>query len=86
MAAPVLASAPDRRTRPVRLGPLGVTVNRGADGSVYLDPLHALGRYPDRLTERLVHWATHAPDRIFMAQRDPRGDWRRRMATICACG
>ena len=70
-------AAPDRRTRPVRLGPLGVSVNRGADGSVYLDPLHALGRYPDRLTERLVHWATHAPDRTFMAQRDARGDWRR---------
>jgi len=77
MAAPVFASAPHRRTRPVRLGPLGVSVERRADGSIYLDPLHSLGRYPDRLTERLLHWAAHAPDRTFMAQRDARGEWRR---------
>jgi feruloyl-CoA synthase len=75
MAVPQPGS--DRRTRPVRLGPLSVRIDRRADGSVYLDPLHPLGPYPHRLTERLVHWATHAPDRTFMAQRDLGGEWRR---------
>ena len=42
-------------------------------------PLHA---YPRALTERLVHWATKAPDRVFLAQRsagagsDPHGPWQ----------
>ena len=76
MAAQI-APASARRTRPVRLGPLGVTVEHRAGGSIYLDPLHPLGPYADRLTERLVHWAAHAPDRTFMAQRDERGEWRR---------
>ena len=26
--------------------------------------------YPHKLTERLVHWAKAAPDRVFLAQRD----------------
>ena len=37
---------------------------------VPLDP------YPDNLTQRLVHWAKAAPDRIFLAQRKPDGGWR----------
>ena len=32
--------------------------------------------YPETLTERLAHWAKTAPERIFLAQRDPAGGWR----------
>ena len=71
------AAATGRRIRPVRLGPLDVAVERRPDGSIYLDPVHALPAYPDRLTERLLYWAERAPDRTFMAQRDARGEWRR---------
>ena len=39
-------------------------------------PLHPLGPYPDKLTERLDHWAVHAPDRVFLAERDQNGAWR----------
>src|SRR5581483_12066326 len=35
-----------------------------------------LPAYPRALTERLVHWANTAPDRVFLAQREPGGDWR----------
>jgi feruloyl-CoA synthase len=37
---------------------------------------HPLPAYPRMLTERLVHWAKVAPDRIFLAQRDVAGAWR----------
>jgi feruloyl-CoA synthase len=37
----------------------------------------AVGPYPERITEPLHRWATEAPDRTFLAQRDGRGDWRR---------
>ena len=35
-----------------------------------------LGDYPQRLTDRLHHWAKTAPDRIFMAERDGGRGWR----------
>lgn len=35
-----------------------------------------LGAYPDKMNERLVHWAEVAPDRVWMADRQGRGPWR----------
>ena len=64
---------------PVRSVPLGaaeVAVERRADGSILLRSPHALGAYPDRITERLLHWAREAPARSFVAQRDGSGSWR----------
>ena len=51
-------------------------VRRGAGGAVYLRSRHELGPYPDRLTERLAHWADRAPERVFLAQRTASGEWR----------
>lgn len=62
--------------RDVLLGSSEVTLERQADGTILVQPVRALGAYPDRLTERLVHWATAAPERVFMAQRRPDGGWR----------
>jgi feruloyl-CoA synthase len=53
-----------------------VTIDRRADGTIYLRPKKTLGEYPARLTERLQHWAETAPERIFMAERDSGGGWR----------
>jgi feruloyl-CoA synthase len=66
-----------RRVRPVRLSAPEVIVERRADGAIHLRSPHALPDYPDKLTERLVHWATVAPDRVFMADRDADGNWRK---------
>ncbi|HKP16714.1 MAG TPA: feruloyl-CoA synthase [Gemmatimonadaceae bacterium] len=52
-------------------------MDRGADGVVYVRSAHALGPYAPKLTERLEHWAAHAPDRTFLAERDGKGAWRR---------
>ena len=38
---------------------------------------HPLGAYADKLTERLEHWASVAPDRTYLAERDDAGGWRR---------
>src|SRR5438874_6007014 len=42
---------------------------------MYLSSSQRLGAYPERITERLEHWAQIAPDRIFLAQRDSSGAW-----------
>jgi feruloyl-CoA synthase len=65
------------RVRPVRLGPREFVLDRRADGSILIRSPHALAPYPDKLTERLLHWAQAAPDRAFMAQREASGGWRK---------
>src|SRR6185295_7244681 len=58
-----------RRVRAVRLCAPEVIVDRRADGTIHLRSPHALPDYLDKLTERLIHWAHEAPDRVFMAER-----------------
>ena len=47
------------------------------DGVIYVRQTAPLPAYPNRLTERLVHWAEVAPSRTYLAQRDAAGAWRR---------
>jgi feruloyl-CoA synthase len=61
--------------RPVRLGPRDCIVERRPDGTIYLTSPHKLRAYPDKLTERLVHWATRTPNTTYMADRVD-GQWR----------
>src|ERR1700749_3261267 len=62
--------------RPVKLGPPDVVVERRGAGAIILRSPHPLRPYAKNLTQRLVHWANAAPDRIFIAQRDNAGAWR----------
>jgi feruloyl-CoA synthase len=62
--------------RPVRLGPSDYVLDRAADGTITLRSPHPLPDYPEKLTERLVHWANVAPQRLFMADRGADGGWR----------
>jgi feruloyl-CoA synthase len=68
--------AADRPLRPISFGRPAVTVERRDDGTIYLRPKAKLGDYPVRLTDRLHHWASVAPERVFMAERDGGGGWR----------
>jgi feruloyl-CoA synthase len=73
------ASAPGNeahRLRKIAFGDPAVSIERRSDGTIYLRPKSALGDYPVRLTDRLLHWAGATPDRVFMAERDPGGGWR----------
>jgi len=64
------------RLRPVRLGPADYVIEHRADGAIILRSPPPLERYPDKITQRLEHWANAAPDRIFLAKRDAAGGWR----------
>jgi feruloyl-CoA synthase len=63
--------------RPISFSDPKVTVDRRADGTIYLRPQQAVVEYPARLTDSLHHWAAVAPDRLFMAERDHHGGWRK---------
>jgi long-subunit acyl-CoA synthetase (AMP-forming) len=63
--------------RPVRLERPEIEMERRADGSILMRSRFPLDAYPDRLTDRLVHWAKEAPERVFMAARDGNGEWRK---------
>jgi feruloyl-CoA synthase len=71
-----MQSPPTAPLRPVKLGPADVVIERRGDGVIVMRSPHPLPPYPRTLTERLVHWATVAPDRVFLAQRDAAGAWR----------
>jgi feruloyl-CoA synthase len=66
--------------RPLAFGVTRVQLRDGPSGVHYLQAEQALHDYPQRMSERLQHWAQTAPDRSFMAQRakrddGSRGDW-----------
>jgi feruloyl-CoA synthase len=62
--------------RPILFSDPSVSVERRADGTIYLRPDRALADHPARLTDALHHWARVAPDRLFMAERAANGSWR----------
>ena len=61
--------------QPLKIPSWRVTTERRPDGSILIDPQMDLGPYPPRLTDRLEYWASHAPDRIFLAQRNAERRW-----------
>ena len=67
--------------RPLTFGVTRVHLRDGANGSHYLSAEQPLADYPERLTDRLAHWAQTAPDRTWIARRQPgqptSGDWQR---------
>jgi len=63
--------------RPVRLGKLDPVIEQRAGGIIYIRAAQVLGPYHDKLSQPLQHWAETAPDRLFLAQRDTQGEWRK---------
>jgi feruloyl-CoA synthase len=66
--------------RPLKFGVTRVSLRDGQNGTHYLKADQALQDYPTRLTDRLRHWAEHAPDRTVFARRIKQadgsfGDW-----------
>ena len=66
----------NRRVRPVRVASLGAIVERQPNGVIYARSPQTLGEYPALVTDRLEHWGNRTPQRIFLAQRGPNGDWQ----------
>jgi feruloyl-CoA synthase len=63
--------------RPVAFGPIDAERIDRPDGSILYRSRIPLDPFPDRLTDRLVHWAAESPGRTFVARRTPEGPWRR---------
>jgi feruloyl-CoA synthase len=74
-AQPISTGAP-RRVRAVKLCAPEVRIYRKPDGTLHLKSGRAMPDYPDRLTDRLLYWASVAPKRVFMAERAAEGSWR----------
>src|SRR3984957_3164519 len=66
----------DHPLRAISFGNPAVRIDRRDDGTIYLKPQKALGEYPERLTDRLHHWARFEPNRVFMAERGESRGWR----------
>ncbi len=63
---------------PARVGGCtAATLTQRPDGSAILQSTEPLADYPQRLSDRLQHWAEQAPQRCFVARRQDGGDWRR---------
>ena len=73
-ASPTARSWTAAPVRDVHIWNPEVTWTRTEAGVLYVRPVQELGAYPDNLLERLEHWASVAPERVFLAQR---GSWNR---------
>jgi len=67
--------------RPLKFGVTRATVRDGVPGVHYLRADQELPPYPERLTDRLVHWAKERPDQTLFARRVKNadggsGDWK----------
>jgi feruloyl-CoA synthase len=62
--------------RSVRLGAFDAVLERQSDGVIHLRVKQVLAPYHANLGEPLEHWATAAPERVFLGQRDADGGWR----------
>jgi feruloyl-CoA synthase len=63
--------------RPVRLGKPDVVLETRAGGVMHIRAAQPLGKYHRKLSDALEHWAKTAPERVFLAQRDAQGNWRK---------
>jgi feruloyl-CoA synthase len=80
VAAALDRSALDFKNAPAR--PLAIGSNRARfeerdDGALLVAPVETLGAYPAKLTERFADHARTSPDRLWIAERDAAGGWRR---------
>ncbi len=80
MSASITGAGPATGAPRYRDFTFGVTraVRHERNGAIYLRCEQDLQPYPQRMADRLVHWAAATPDQVLYAQRDPvlGGDWR----------
>ncbi|MEY4421283.1 MAG: hypothetical protein RLZZ498_1879, partial [Pseudomonadota bacterium] len=67
--------------RPLKFGVTRVELRDGPTGTHYLKAEQALQDFPERMTDRLRHWAEQTPERTLFARRVKQadgsfGDWR----------
>lgn len=63
------------RLREVALWDAQIAWEERSDGAVVVWQTGELPPYPDRLSDRIAHWAAKTPNAIWMAERGPDGAW-----------
>src|SRR5687768_6254965 len=61
----------------MKFAPAKVERDKRADGTVVLRSPQKLGPYARCVTEWLVQWSDRAPERLFLAERQASGSWRK---------
>jgi feruloyl-CoA synthase len=61
----------------MRFAPPRVEREKRADGAIVLRSPQKLGPYARCVTEWLVQWSDRAPERVFLAERNAAGTWRK---------
>ncbi|BAQ75305.1 feruloyl-CoA synthase [Pseudomonas sp. Os17] len=74
--APSPPAAEPPRYRQVSIGRPAVAVSE-EQGVLHMRSLEPLAPLPQRLLDRLLHWARVRPEQTFIAAREAGGDWRR---------
>lgn len=62
--------------RHVAIGHPAVEITPGRDGTIYLRAREELAPRPERLLDRLLHWAALKPEQTLAAERGADGNWR----------
>ena len=62
---------------PIEFAPAEVTVEAMANGGMILSSPMELKDYQPNVVARLRHWAGSEPHRLFLAERDAEGQWRK---------
>ena len=58
-------------------GCVSASIETRSDGTIVMRSTESLQDHPQRLADRLEHWAREASDRTFVARRDADGEWER---------
>lgn len=65
----------DAKMRDVAFWDVDLAWDKRPDGSILVWQKGELGPYPNRLSDKIKHWADTTPDQVWMAERGPDGDW-----------
>ncbi|MGH6681046.1 MAG: feruloyl-CoA synthase, partial [Bradyrhizobium sp.] len=72
----MLARSPTAPLRAVDFGSLAMDLERQPNGIIRARSPFPLPAFDHSVTARLEHWAGLAPERVFLAERDPEDGWR----------
>lgn len=59
----------------IHFGPTATKKTIREDGSILLNLEQALEEFPEKITQKLVHWAENKPDEVFIARRNAQNKW-----------
>ena len=75
MTSHTTAAPSSGRLRRASVRTSGATLERLPNGTLIIRPEEALEPYPTVLSDRIIRWASEAPDRICVAKRNAAGTW-----------